>query len=326
MSARLSILRAGPLMTVQDNGRYGFRARGVSTSGAVDRDAHAIANALAGNQTGAAAIEFALMGGSFSADRDLMFAVTGGSCLVEIDGQAVATWESHILRAGEVLTIGALRGAVWGYLAISGGILLEKVLGSRSTHLRTGVGGLDGRVLAAGDTLPLGDVADLAPMVLGMPYLRPATPIAIIPGPQDDYFDAATWATFLRQPFRATTSRDRMAMVLDGPAIKAFKGHDIVSDATVVGSIQVPGSGKPIVLTADGQTTGGYPKIATVASFDLARLAQLPAGQDFLFRAISGEKAEELAVQADERLKSVIAGLKKKTGLSPVKPWAGPTI
>lgn len=312
MTALLSISRAGPLMSVQDDGRYGFRARGVSTSGPMDRDAHAIANALVGNDPNAAAIEFALTGGAFTADRDTLVAVTGGSCQVEIAGKPVSTWESHLLKAGETLTVGALRGAVWGYIAVSGGIAIPKMLGSRSTHLRTALGGLNGKSLSPGDTLPLGDSEELEPRTLGTPYLRGHGPIAVIPGPQDDYFDEDAWKTFLRQPYRATTSRDRMAMVLDGPALQAFKGHDIVSDATVVGSIQVPGSGKPIVLTADGQTTGGYPKIATVASFDLARLAQLPAGQQFLFRAISADLAEEQAIHAQDRLASVIAGLRAR--------------
>ncbi|TNM63695.1 5-oxoprolinase subunit C family protein [Aliirhizobium smilacinae] len=314
MKALLSIHRSGPLMSVQDGGRYGFRARGVSTSGAMDRDAHAIANALVSNEPGAAAIEFALIGGAFTADRDVLVAVTGGRCAIDIAGKAVATWESHLLKAGETLTIGALRGAVWGYLAISGGITIPEVLGSRSTHLRTAVGGLDGRVIASGDILPLGETGKLKSRMLGTPYLRGNAPIAVIPGPQDDYFDESAWKTFLRQPYRTTTSRDRMAMVLDGPALSALKGHDIVSDATVVGSIQVPGSGKPIVLTADGQTTGGYPKIATIVSFDLARLAQLPAGQDFMFRAISADMAEEQAIHAQDRLSAVIGGLKKKKG------------
>ncbi|HEY0120787.1 MAG TPA: biotin-dependent carboxyltransferase family protein [Rhizobium sp.] len=312
MTALLSIHRSGPLMSVQDDGRYGYRSRGVSTSGAVDRDAHAIANALVGNEPGTAAIEFALLGGAFKADRDVLIAVTGGSCPVEIAGRSVPTWESHLLKAGEILTVGALRGAVWGYVAISGGLAIQKVLGSRSTHLRTAVGGLNGKALAADDVLPLGDAGKLKPRMLGTPYLRGNGPISVIPGPQDDYFDEGAWKTFLRQPYRATASRDRMAMVLDGPVLKAFRGHDIVSDATVVGSIQVPGSGKPIVLTADGQTTGGYPKIATVASFDLGRLAQLPTGQDFMFRAISADVAEEHAIHAQDRLTAVIDGLRAK--------------
>ncbi len=314
MTALLTILRAGPLMSVQDDGRYGFRARGVSTSGAMDRDAHAIANALVGNDADAAAIEFALTGGAFTADRNTLIAVTGGSCQVEIAGRRISTWESHLLKSGETLTVGALRGAVWGYIAMSGGIAIPKMLGSRSTHLRTAVGGLNGKALSTGDILPLGDSEKRAPRTLGTPYLRGHGPISIMPGPQDDYFDEDAWKTFLRQPYRTTTARDRMAMVLDGPVLQAFKGHDIVSDATVVGSIQVPGSGKPIVLTADGQTTGGYPKIATVASFDLARLAQLPAGQQFLFRAISADLAEEQTIHADDRLAAVIAGLRTSEG------------
>lgn len=313
MGPRLSIVRHGPLMTIQDHGRYGYRSRGVSTSGAMDRDAYAIANALAGNKPEAAAIEFGLIGGSMTADKDVLVAVTGGNCKIEIAEKPVAAWESHILRAGETLTVGALQGAVWGYIAVSGGVAISPVLGSRSTHLRTGVGGMDGRTLTAGDVLPLGEPGMLEPLVLGQPYFRRPHPILVVPGPQNDYFEEAVWRDFLTRPFQVTPSRDRMAMVLDGPPLRAFKGHDIVSDATVIGSIQVPGSGKPIVLTADAQTTGGYPKIATVASFDLARLAQMPSGQNFAFRAISPDTAEELFIAAQERLEVVLGSVCPKT-------------
>jgi allophanate hydrolase len=309
VSKTLKILRHGPLMTIQDGGRYGFRASGVSTSGAIDLASHAIANALVGNDREAAAIEFALAGGTIEADEDVMIAMTGGACRIEIDGQPVPPWESHVLRKGQRLEIGALRGAVWGYLAISGGISTTPVLGSRSTHLRTGLGGLDGRSLAAGDILPLDKPGDLELLALGLPWFRRPGPIMVVPGPQDDYFNPETWATFTSAPFVVTASRDRMAMVLDGPALKAAKGHDIISDATVVGSIQVPGSGKPIVLSADGQTTGGYPKIATVASVDLARLAQLPSGQHFRFKAVSADAAEELFIDDQKRLADVLNSL-----------------
>ncbi|MDP9837083.1 allophanate hydrolase [Neorhizobium huautlense] len=306
MSNTLKILRHGPLMTIQDGGRYGFRAFGVSTSGAIDRASHAIANALVGNDREAATIEFALAGGVIEADEDVVIAVTGGACRIEIDGQSAPPWESHILLKGQKLEIGALRGAVWGYLAISGGISTAPVLGSRSTHLRTGLGGLDGRNLIAGDMLTLGATAALELRTLGLPWFRRPGAIRVVPGPQDNYFDRETWTTFTSAPFTVTTSRDRMAMVLDGPSLTAAKGHDIISDATVVGSIQVPGSGKPIVLSADGQTTGGYPKIATVASVDLARLAQLPSGQQFRFRAISADAAEDLFIDEKRRLDTVL--------------------
>jgi biotin-dependent carboxylase-like uncharacterized protein len=312
MDGHLHIHRHGPLMSVQDDGRYGYRARGVSTSGAIDRGSHAIANALVGNETGAAAIEFALVGGTVTANRDVRFAVTGGSCRIEIDGAAVPGWESHVLKAGQALSLGALQGSVWGYVAFSGGIAIPPVLGSRSTHLRTSLGGLDGRALLTQDILPLGEGDQHPLLTLGQPYFRRPGPILVVPGPQDDHFDESAWTTFLTRPYRVSASRDRMAMVLEGQKIEAFKGHDIVSDATVVGSIQIPGSGKPIVLTADGQTTGGYPKIATVASFDLARLAQMPSGQGFRFRAISPKAAEELFIYENDRLSTVIGSLRTK--------------
>ncbi|MCO5731189.1 biotin-dependent carboxyltransferase family protein [Rhizobium sp. SSA_523] len=310
----LSILRCGPLVTIQDGGRHGYRSFGLSPSGPVDRDSQRIANRLVGNREADACLEFALVGGVFKVERDCLFAVTGGRCAIDIDGQPRTCWESHVLRRGETLTVGALEGAVWGYLAISGGIVTEPVLGSRSTHLRTGVGGLGGRVLAAGDLLPLGHGKDMAPKRLGSPYLRSQAPIRIIAGPQDDYFDASTWSSLLSRPFSPTPARDRMAMVLEGPQICAFKGHDIVSDATLAGSIQVPGSGKPIVLTADGQTTGGYPKIATIASADLLRLAQMPNGQKFRFRRISADAAEDLLLDAQDRLADVLDTIERDPG------------
>ncbi|SNB65903.1 allophanate hydrolase [Arboricoccus pini] len=312
MAAALSVIRSGPLMSIQDRGRYGYRSYGVSRSGPVDRDSHVIANALVGNDATAAAIEFALVGGSIRVDEDVLIAVTGGDCKVEIDEKPVLPWQSHILRAGQTLTIGLLQGAVWGYLAVSGGIANAPVLGSRSTHVRTGLGGLNGKALAAGDILPLArSRTPLEPLILTQPYVRRPGPVDVVPGPQDDYFDTEAWKLFLTQPFQTTASRDRMGMVLSGPRLQAFKGHDIVSDATVTGSIQVPGSGKPIVLTADGQTTGGYPKIATVASSDLARLAQMPNGSTFTFRAISADAAEEALIYAQERLEAIIAGRRR---------------
>lgn len=309
MNARLEIIRCGPLMTVQDGGRYGHRAFGVSTSGAVDRESHAIANALVGNSRGAAALEFALAGGAIRADRDVLVAVTGGACRIEIDGEPVVAWESHVLRAGQIFSVAPLPGAVWYYLAVSGGIATEPVLGSRSTHLRTGLGGLAGKALTPGDELPLGETASLAPLALSQPWLRRPGPILVVPGPQDDYFDAGTWKRLQSELFQVSAARDRMAMMLDGPALKAAKGHDIVSDATVTGSIQVPGSGRPIVLTADGQTTGGYPKIATVASFDLGRLVQLPSGSPLHFRVISADAAETLSIKAQDRLDQLLGSL-----------------
>ncbi len=308
----LHILEAGPMLTVQDLGRPGYLRFGVSGAGPMDRSSMRLANHLVGNEDTQAALEFASVGGAFTVETDVRFAVCGGSVAITIDGTPRHGWESHRLYPGETLRIGAMRGAVWGYLAISGGIDTPCVLGSRSTHLRSGLGGLNGRRLAAGDQLPLG-VSRAGPL-LALRHAVPRSPgaIRVVPGPQAGHFDARTWAEFLEGPFRVTPDRDRMAQLLEGPQIRAFAGHDIVSDGTVSGSIQIPSSGRPIVLMAERQTTGGYPKIATVASFDLPRLAQIPSGSLIRFRVISQDHAEDLAIARSRHDAQLLADLDLK--------------
>lgn len=292
---RLEVLAAGPMLTVQDAGRHGLRHLGVSTAGPIDADAMALANALCGNDPGAAALEFAGGGSRFRADRPLRFAVAGGGFEIRIGARRVAAGESHRLAPGEVLSLGPPEGVVWAYLALSGGVATEPVLGSRATHLRSGLGGLDGRRLQAGDRLPLGPTAEGPCLREGALVPRHATgPIRLIPGPQSDRFAPDVLRRLVTEPFTVTPQRDRMAMVLGGVTLPAQGGHDIVSDGTVPGSIQVPGSGHPLVLLAESQTTGGYPKIATVASVDLARLAQMPVGSVVRFEAISRDEGEAL--------------------------------
>lgn len=316
MSVR--VLSAGPMLTIQDAGRFGLRHMGVSPAGPIDPAAMALANALVGNAPAAAALEFAGPAGRFECTRPLRFAVAGAACDIHIDARKVEAGESHRLSPGEVLSVGLPAGATWAYLALSGGIETAPVLGSRATHLRSGVGGIEGRVLRAGDRLPLG------PDDPGAPCLRPASrlpgahpltesgPIRVILGPQHDAFAPDILARLTGCPFRVTPQRDRMAMVLGETLLPAAAGHDIVSDGTVPGSIQVPGSGMPLVLLAESQTTGGYPKIATVASADLARLAQTPAGLSVRFTVISPDAGEALLLEHRARLRRVLDALGTK--------------
>lgn len=306
----LRVLAAGPLLTVQDRGRAGLRGFGVSNAGPMDPLAMALANALCGNAPDAAALEFAGFGGGFACDAPLRFAVVGDAAL-DIDGRVLAPGRTHRLRPGEVLRLGALQNAVWGYLAVSGGIGLPPVMGSRATHLRSGLGGLDGRALRAGDSLPLaGDGgADRCLRPAGaLPY--GAGPIRVVPGPQDDYFAPEVLARLFRDEWLVTPRRDRMAMVLEGPGLPAARGHDIVSDGTVPGSIQVPASGQPMVLMAESQTTGGYPKIATVIGADLPRLAQMAVGARFRFAAIARDAAEEVRIAQAGTLAALLSDLR----------------
>jgi allophanate hydrolase len=314
----VEIVSVGPMLSIQDAGRFGLRHLGVSAAGPVDGAAMALANVLCGNVPGAAALEFAGPGGSFRTKCALRFAVTGGPCDIRIDGLRVMAGESHRLNPGETLSVGVPQGVVWGYIAFSGGIASPVVLESRSTHLRSGLGGIDGRTLRAGDILPLGpDEAD-------GPCLRPARlmqgaalpsgvgPIRLILGPQQDYFAPEIIARLTEEDFTVTPQRDRMAMVLGGVELPAMRGHDIVSDGTVPGSVQVPGSGLPLVLLAESQTTGGYPKIATVASADLARLAQMPVGNMVRFALITRDEGEEIWLAHQRAMRTLLGDLVAK--------------
>lgn len=306
----LRILSAGPMLTIQDLGRRGLRHQGVSGAGPVDPAAMAMANALVGNDPATAVLEFAGPAGRFDCTRPLRLAVTGGACVIRRDGQPLAPGEAHRLRPGEILDVGVPQGAVWGYLALSGGIATKPVLGARSTHLRSGLGGLDGQRLRAGQRLPLG-AERVGPCLrmAGRDGVAAGGPIRVVPGPQDDFFAPEIRARLLEDRFVVTPQRDRMAMVLGGTTLPAFRGHDIVSDGTVPGSIQVPASAAPIVLLCESQTSGGYPKIATVISADLPRLAQTPDGAEIRFAAIARDEAEEILIDTRCRLRAALMDL-----------------
>lgn len=315
----LEVMQPGMMLTVQDAGRLGLRHAGVSPAGPMDPPAFALANALVGNDAGAAGLEFAMAGGRFRSARALRFAVTGGDAEIRIDGRPVPSWQAHRLRPGETLEVGPLRAGVWGYLAVSGGIATEPVMGSRSTHLRTALGGLEGRTLRAGDLLPLGTDDPDAPC-LGLPagQVAPGSrsgPIRVVLGPQDEHFTAEALEHLATGRFVVTPQGDRMAMALEGPELEAARGHDIVSDGTVPGSIQVPGSRQPFVLMAESQTSGGYPKIATVTGADLPRLAQMRAGTALTFQCVSRDEAEELLLAERRRLAALIDALVPVAGI-----------
>lgn len=312
MSA-LRVIQAGPYSTVQDAGRFGSQRFGISPAGAADPALLAIANALVGNPPDAAAIECTLMGDAYEvAAESARLAVAGGVAL-KIDGEAAAPWRSHRLTRGQKLRIGPCRTGLRFYVAVEGGIACAPVLGSRSTHARTGIGGIEGRRLKAGDALPLAQDAVAARAELGFdPARLPPAPerLRVLLGPQDDYFMPAGIATFLGGDYAVARDADRMGCRLAGPAIAHAKGHNIISDGIPLGGIQVPGNGQPIVLMRDRQTTGGYPKIACLIGPDVARLAQKRPGEAVRFAALSPSEAQA-AVRAEaaglaERLAGIV--------------------
>ncbi len=297
MTAALRVLAAGPGCTVQDGGRHGFLRYGVTVAGPMDPLAHAIANRALGNPADSAAIEVSLGGLEVTAEGGpVTVAVAGGMFQVMLDGQALPPAVVARLEPGATLKLRAGTSGVWCYLALAGGVDLPRVLGSSATHARTGMGGLDGRMLAAGDRLPAGPAAGggiATGRILASPLDRPPAMIRVLLGPQHDYFAEDQIAAFLAGPWTISPRGDRMACFLEGPRLSHRLGFNIPSDGVAMGAIQVPGEGQPIVLMADRQSTGGYPKIATVIGADLGRLAQARPGTSIRFRAVSHDEAVE---------------------------------
>ncbi|MGU3540580.1 5-oxoprolinase subunit C family protein [Methylobacterium sp. A54F] len=290
----LRILASGGA-TLQDGGRHGYLRYGITPAGPMDPLAHATANRALGNAPGGAAVEVSLGGLSVTAeDGAVDVALAGGAFRIDLDGRPLPGAVALTLRPGARLTLRPGRAGAWCTLAVAARIAVPALLGSLATHARSRMGGLDGRALREGDALPLADArAGVGePVRLLAPWLeRPADTIRVVPGPQADHFSGDAVAAFLDGPWTVSPRGDRMACFLDGAPVAHARGHDIVSDGVAMGAVQVPGSGHPIVLMADRQPTGGYPKIATVIGPDLGRLAQAQAGTRLRFRTVSLDEA-----------------------------------
>jgi biotin-dependent carboxylase-like uncharacterized protein len=290
----LTVLWCGPGTTIQDHGRFGWQRFGVGPAGAMDRVGLAMANALVGNGPGAAGIEMALAGARFRVEHGTArIAVAGADQPLKIDGVGIAPLTAVSVNAGQIIEIGTARAGQFGYFAVAGGLAVKPQLGSMACHTRADLGGIDGRALREGDHLPLQIEAPVGEELSAASPITPASgPIRVILGPQDDYFSAEGIATLLSAPYTVTPQADRMGIRLSGAKIEhGPKGYNIVSDGIVTGSIQVPGMGEPLILLADRQTTGGYPKIATVISADLGRLAQMQPGSVMHFQAVRRDEA-----------------------------------
>jgi 5-oxoprolinase (ATP-hydrolysing) subunit C len=290
--SRLIVASIGPASSVQDGGRHGAQRYGLTPSGAMDRLALAAANCLVGNPPLAASIEIGPFGAAFTArDGAVRVALAGAPRSADVAGRSMALDTSVTIAEGETLTLGFARGGAFSYLAIEGGISGEPMFGSLAVNARAGLGSPYPRPLQAGDELTVKAASSGPERRIELP--PPAKgPIRVVLGPQDDEFADDVKALFLDSVWRISATSDRMGYRLEGPAIRHLHGHNIVSDGTVDGSIQVPGNGAPIVLMRDRGTSGGYPKIATVISADLGRLAQIPAGTGFQFKAVGMAEAQ----------------------------------
>lgn len=311
------MLTPGLHTTVQDGGRRGFRAFGVPASGPLDRVAFELANRLVGNAPDAPALEVLIQGPAFEVVADAVrIALVGGSGGLVLAGEerrVVPPGRSIRLERACVFSVAPPGEVICTYLAVEGGFAVPACLGSASTYARGGFGGAAGRPLAAGDFLAgvIREPEERSEMTLAEP-LDPgfSQPIRVVLGPQQDYFSDEAVATFLSAPYRVSSQADRMGFRLEGPKLAHTRGSDIVSDPSVTGSVQVPGSGQPIVLVADAQTTGGYPKIATVISADVPVLGRRKPGQEVRFAAVTQREAEELRRDQEAFLQSCAAAFR----------------
>ena len=301
----LEIVAIGPASSVQDRGRFGAQRYGLTPGGAMDVLGLATANALLGNPLFAAAVEIGPFGATFKArGATACLALAGATRLANIDGHALQWPQSFVLKDGETLTLGFAREGAFSYLALSGGVRGEAMFGSLSVNARSGLGSPYPRPLQAGDVLDITAAADMAPKSIDLPPAHTG-PIRVLLGPQDDEFSAEALRTFLDAEWTVSPTSDRMGYRIEGPPIRHLHGHNIVSDGTVLGSIQVPGNGAPIVLMPDRGTSGGYPKIATVITADLGRFAQTPAGRPFRFAALTRDDAQATVRSFAALLKSL---------------------
>lgn len=324
----IKIRKSGMLTTVQDQGRIGYQKYGIVTSGAMDPLASRITNLLVGNQAGAAVLEMTLMGAEIAFQQDALIAFGGGDMPASIDDVPVHSYRSIYITKGSVLRFGNIKRGCRVYLAIAGGFDIPVVMDSYSTYLRAAIGGFDGRPLKKGDELSFGSFPIHAEKLFHelreqahsdstfqevdwgisskfLPALPKSPVVQAFKGRQYSWFTQESGDTFFSEPFEITPQSDRMGYRLQGPRLELAESKDLLSEAVTFGTIQVPSDGNPIILLADRQTTGGYAKIAQVATVDLPILAQLKPGDAIHFKEISYKESQALHMEMERELRKL---------------------
>jgi antagonist of KipI len=307
----IRVIAPGLQTTVQDRGRWGFQALGVSVAGPVDPVSHRLANALVGNAPDCATLEITLTGPELEFDDERLVVVAGAPFAIAVNGKPHPANTALLVQAGARLRVGERGRGARAYIGIEGGLDVPLVLGSRSTHMRSRMGGFRGRALTSGDRIPLcaprlqprrrvssrraPEVSATLERLLALPAR-----VRVLPGPQHDRFVAGALDVLQSAPYTVTKDSDRMGFRLSGPALRHRSQADVISDATPIGTLQVPGSGQPVLLMADRQTTGGYAKLATVITADIPVAAQRAPGDALAFELCTFREALA-AVIAQER-------------------------
>ena len=326
----VTVIKPGVCTTVQDRGRYGYMGSGFSPSGVMDRRAFRIANLLVDNDDNAPVLEFCLAGPTLRFTTNTFIAITGADFNPTLNGKPIPMYMAVLVKRGSVLSFTAPRKGVYGYLAIAGNSLaVPEVMGSRSTNLKCAIGGWKGGKLTTGDYLPFATknvdfLPNLASHMIDYDsdfYQWDADEITlrVVPGPQDDMFTEEGQHTFYSETYRTTPQCDRMGFRLDGPAIDTVDGSDIISDGIAFGAVQVPNHGRPIIMLADRQTTGGYAKIGTVATADIPKLVQCAPGRAIRFERVSVQEAQDLYRAEARKMKALRALVSRPSagGISP---------
>lgn len=320
----LEIIKPGMRTTVQDRGRYGHQKEGIITSGAMDSFACRVANMLAGNAEDEAVLEITLTGPTIHFTDDHLIALTGADLSAELNGERVAMWRPFLVKKGGTLSFGVSLSGCRAYLAVSGGLDIPKLMGSYATYLQAGIGGYQGRALQAGDLIPCHSPTPagiaLFSQVSGAtsghaytavhwtpdpqfyPAYNPNPTIRAIKGPEYELFSDTSQGQIWSERFQVSAQSDRMGYRLQGVSLYLSEETELISTAVTFGTVQVPPEGTPIVLMADHQTTGGYPRILQVVSVDLPILAQVVPGQTIAFEEVSLEEAQQLYIRQEQNL------------------------
>lgn len=320
----VQVLHSGLLTTIQDIGRFGLQKYGVIVSGAMDSYSLRLANLLVGNRENEAVLEITLYGTTLQFDEDTLIAITGGDFMTTIDGIIAPIWRPVLIKKKSILKFNSAIKGSRAYVAFAGGINIPEIMGSKSTYLRAKIGGFEGRALQKGDRLPIGELNKLNKELVK--HLETNTVnwsinfnefisfkqdkvIRVLKGTEFDRFDKESQKTFLEQPYSITIQSDRMGYRLEGPPISLSENFELLSEGVTFGTIQIPSSGQPIILMADRQTTGGYPKIGQVITGDLPSLAQLQPMSTIRFKEITLEEAENILLEKEKiinKIKSAI--------------------
>lgn len=326
----ITVSKPGLHDTIQDLGRFGYQKFGVVAGGVMDPYSHRIANMLVGNEETAATLEMTLVGPRFLFMEDALIAICGGNLEPTIGDISVPMWKPVFIRKGSELRFGAAKAGTRAYLAVAGGFDVPVVLGSRSTYVKAGLGGLEGRALRKGDVLKVArasrveikretitsgalfQAADWQIAQELLPNLSNHYEIRVMRGKQYELFDEMSQHRFWNEPFTVSSQSDRMGYRINGPKLQLKEPMEMISEAVTYGSIQVPSDGNPIILAADRQTTGGYPKIGQLSSIDYAKLAQAKAGDRLSFKEVTIEESQRLIAKQEKSLKELRAAIQDK--------------